>query len=294
MAETRIDVESVKVHSYRNHLGYLNPLVKSIRTEGLHRPIVVWTDGTLISGMRRLRAYFVLAEPTIPAVFVDTIEEAAKHMLGDNQDTTAAVNMTWSEICLLWRVLRALDGPAAVKRLNESRRRGVELRRLTQAGERPAGRRPSSEDYVLSIVCEPFGISVQTARRIESIWEVANGLHPSGHEEHRDEAAKIMQRVDGGEQSIWAGYQALMSLFPNAKRKRQATPEKAAATTAPKQIQHWEKALSVLEGVTAGIVELGSPHSDLTWDQVGPVYNRLAVVRRTIEQQLKQMKASNR
>lgn len=287
MTETHVRTELVRVSEIRKQAGSLSKLVRSIEKDGLHHPITVWSDGTLISGLRRLRAHMVMGRDTIPAVFVHTIEEAAKRMRLDLEDDTCALPMRWSEVCTLWHLLRTLDAPACAKRMDEARRRGVELRRLTQAGQRPPGRRKRpSEDYALTVISEPYGISVQTARRVEVVWQTANGVIDAP--DRRDRARAIMKDIDTGE-SIWSGHQKLMELTP-----RQRTPKKKPETTTPaaaaKQLQAWEKALPLLEGVVAGMVELGPPNPELTWNQVGPVHTRLAAVRRTLEQQIKKMK----
>ena len=287
MTETSIATASVRVSEIRKHPGSLTKLISSIKQDGLHQPITVWSDGTLISGFRRLRSHLVMGRDTIPAVFVSTIEEAAKRLRLDLEDDTCAVPMKWSEVCTLWHLLRTLDTPACAKRLDEARRRGVELRRLTQAGQRPPGRRKRpSEDYALTVISEPFGISVQTARRVEVVWQTANGVIDAP--ERRTKAREIMQAIDSGE-SIWSGHQKLMDLTPR-QRVRKKKPETAPAAAAAKQLQAWEKSLPLLEGVVAGLVELGPPNPDLTWNQVGPVHTRLAAVRRTLEQQIKKMK----
>jgi ParB family chromosome partitioning protein len=289
--EVLIRCESVRMHPVRAKAGSLSALLKSIQTEGLHRPITVWSDGSLISGFRRLTAHYTLGRETIPAVFVHTVEDAAKRLLGDIQDDTCAKQMAWSEVCSLWHLMRTLDAPNAAKRADEARRRGVELRRQTQAGLRTPGRGArSSEDYVLTVLCEPFGISVQTARRVEVVWETANG-YTDADETLRRKAQQIMHDIDTGE-SIWSGHQKLMGLAPRV-RDRKKKPDLTPPAEAAKQLQAWEKSLPMLEGLIVGLVELGPPNPELTWEQVGPVHARLSAVRRTLEQKIKQMKEAS-
>jgi len=288
MEEVLIRCESVRTHPVRAKVGSLSPLVKSIQTEGLHRPITVWSDGSLISGSRRLTAHYALGRESVPAVFVHTIEDAAKRLIGDIEDETCAKKMSWSEVCTLWHLLRTLDAPAAAKRADDARRRGVELRKQTQAGLRPPGRKSrNSEDYALGVICEPFGISVQTARRVEIIWQTANG-HIQIDPQRRAQAKQIMADVDTGE-SIWSGHQKLMGLAPRV-RDRKKKPDTTPPAEAARQLTAWEKSLPILEGLIVGLVELGPPNPELAWEQVGPVHARLSAVRRTLEQKIKQMK----
>jgi hypothetical protein len=48
-----------------------------------------------------------------------------------------------------------------------------------------------------------------------------------------------------------------------------------------------------MEGLVAGLVELGPPNAELTWEQVGPVHARLSAIRRDLEKMIKQMKELN-
>lgn len=292
--ERLIRTEAVRIPRTRDGNGSCLALANSIRDTGLERPITVWSDSTLISGQRRLVAHMLLKRDRIPAVFVNTIEDAAKRMLGDNQDDHLALPWKWSEVCRLWEVLRRLDGPAAIRRADASRRRGVELRRKTLAGQRNPGRAHGvkhSEDYVLSVICDPFGISGATAKRIETIYSMGYGL-TDAPDEKRELAREVMADIDAGA-SIWACYQRLMGVRgPVVSRPKAETPIESAP--AARQLTAWAKSLPQMEGLTAGLTELGAPNAELTWDQVGPVHIRLMAVRRELEKIIKQMRESNK
>lgn len=289
--ERTIRTESVRIPHLRDNYGSCAALGASIRDNGLHRPITLWSDGTLISGGRRLFAHLLVDKPRIQAVFVDTIEDAAKRLLGDNQDSLLATPMKWSEVCRLWELLRRLDAPAAVKRADEARRRGVELRRLTQSGQRKPGRVHSrSEDYVISVICEPFGISPATARRVEVIYQTGQGIIEDASDEKRELAREIMRDLDAGDK-IWPGYQRLMGVRNTVTRPRAVAPTEPAPVA--RQLAAWAKSLPQMEGLVAGLVELGPPNDGLTWDQVGPVHDRLTAVRREVDRIIKKMRESN-
>jgi len=292
-AETMMRTEAVRIPKYRDSYGSCLALSKSIDSEGLHRPITVWSDGTLISGGRRLRAHMLLDRPRIQTVFVNNIEDAAKRLLGDNQDGDLALPWKWSEVCRLWEVLRRLDAPAQAKRLDAARRRGVELRRATQSGKRKPGRASSrSDDYVLGVICEPFGISSGTARRIEVVWQTGYGTLDAT-DEKRELAREIMADLDGGA-TIWASYKRFMGSdpAPHPSRPKPIAPTEPAP--ASRQTTAWDRSLPQMEGLVAGLVELGAPNPDLTWAQVGPVHTRLMAVRRELEKIIKQMKETNK
>jgi hypothetical protein len=289
--EKTVRTESVRIPRLRDSYGSCLALGASIRDEGLRRPITLWQDGTLISGGRRLFAHLLMEKPRIQAVFVHTVEDAAKRLLGDNQDDYLAMAPKWSEVCRLWELLRRLDAPAAVKRADAARRRGVELRKQTQAGRRKPGRSHNrTDDYVLAVICEPFGISGATARRIEVVYNTAYGV-TEAPDEKRELAREVMRDIDN-DGSIWANYQRLTGarVAPPA-RPRPVAPIPSAA--APAQRTAWDRALPQMEGLVAGLAELGPPNAELTWEQVGPVQTRLMAVRRELEKIIKQMRETN-
>jgi hypothetical protein len=299
--ERDILIESVRTYPVRKSMGPLSGLGGSIKAEGLRQPLTLWTDGTLISGARRLRAHFLMAGALdgsqyrrIKAVFVDTIEDAAKRLTADMQDDVddSARPMKWSEVCRLWELLRRLDEPAAIKRAQAARRRGVELRRKTYTGERPPGRSPHhSDDYALSVLCEPFDISGSTARRLWSVYSMATGLRRVS-EERQAAAVAALAAIDSKESTISANYQRLMrgSITPVPAPPAAVVASAAAA----KQLTAWERSLPQLEGLTTGLSALGAPNSELAWEQVGPAHARLMKVRRDLDKIIRQMKETNK
>lgn len=296
MTETLVRIESVRVPTVRTEHGACKPLADDIETSGLEQPIVLWGDCTLISGRRRLIAYQLLQRDRIPAVFVHTIEEAAKRLLMDAQNARLSRPMTRSDICRLWQVLRRLDAPAAVKRHDAARRLGAELRAQTQAGKRPAGRSQNrSEDYFLSVMCEPFGFSGATARRIETIYEVATGIALAAPD-RVTLAKQIMKDFDRGE-PIWPGYQKFLDSRTTPKKvlKKAAPPPPPPVEQVPasKQVAAWEKTLPTLEGMVAGLVALGPFAAELGWAEIGPIHARLSVIRREMEKMIRTMKEKN-
>ncbi len=278
----------------------LADLGKSIRDEGLQHPITLWggnvpgSYGTLISGARRLRAYFVMAGAPdgrkfrhIPAVFVDTIEDAAKRLLADNQDERNYFPMKWVEVCRLWELMRKLDAPAALIRADVARRRGVELRRATLAGKRRPGKFSYSEDYVLHVLAEPFGISESTATRLWAIYVMSTD--PACALELRTAARRALEDIDAGNSSIYTNYTRLKSGRTTLPARRKTTGPIPPAPAA-RQLAAWERSLPQMEGLVAGLAELGPPHPDLTRKQVGPTQDRLAAVRRDLDKMIKTMK----
>lgn len=293
MTETVMRTDAVRIPRHRESKGSCVKLAASLRDEGQRRPIAVWRDGTLISGERRVFAALLMEIPRLNAVFVNTIEDAAKHLMLDNQDDYLATPQKWSEVCRLWQTLRRLDEPAAVKRAEAARRRGVELRRLTQAGKREPGRSHNrTDDYVLAVICEPFGVSPATAHRAETIWRAANGITEET-DERRELAREILAGFDNGD-PIWPGFERFRGERPTpVARPRIATPP-AAPQPATRQLATWDRTLPQLEGLLVGLIEQGAPNPDLTWDQVGPVHTRLKAVRRELEKIINGLKETSK
>lgn len=290
--ERLVRVEGIRIPITRESNGSCLALATSIRDQGLRQPITVWPNGTLISGQRRIVAHMLLKLDRIPAVFVNTIEDAAKRMLVDNLDVDGALPWKWKEVCRLWEMLRRLDEPAAVKRAADARTRGVELRRKSIAGQRKPGRAARSDDYVLSVICEPFGISAATAKRIETIHAMATGARPVP-DGQRQLARECLADIDDEGGSIWANYQRLIGGRRTAAMPRPKLDVQVPSAPAARQVAAWSRSLPQMEGLLAGLVELGSPHTSLTWEQVGPVHARLSAVRRELERMIKQMRENN-
>jgi hypothetical protein len=288
--EQLVHIDAIRVPPIRDTFGVLSPLGDSLCTEGMRHPVVLWKDGTLISGSRRHRASVLLGSPTIPAVFVDTIEDAAKRLLIDNEDDYLALPPKPTEVCRLWELLRRLDRPAATARAEAARRRGVELRRLTQAGKRPQGRAGHSEDYVLATLSGPSGFSLTTAKRLWAIYTMAYG--PRATPPRSEQAREALVSIDAGETGIHANYTRLISGRGPAPRMADTPPPPETAPAA-RQITAWNRSLPQMEGLVAGLVELGPPNAALTWDQVSPVHARLMAVRRDIEKIIKKMRETN-
>jgi len=290
VTETSIRVAALRIPRHRISSGSCLDLGRSLRDEGQRRPVAVWRDGTLISGERRAFAAMLLEIPRLQAVYVSTIEDAAKHLMLDNQDVHLAAPMKWSEVCKLWQTLRRLDEPAAIKRREAARRRGVDLRRQTQSGKRLPGRSQArTDDYVLSVICEPFAVSVATAARVEYIYRTATGLMEVS-DEKRALAKRLMADLDDGA-PVWPAHQKLrgdeLAARPSPIRRASAPVDSAPAA---KQLSAWARAVPQMEGLISGLVELGPPHPDLTWGQVGPVHASFSAIRREMEKIIKKMR----
>lgn len=294
--EGHMRVESVRIPGYRATPGSCRDLAKSIDSDGLRHPITVWSDGTLVSGERRLRAHILLGRDSIPAMFVSTIEDAAKRLLADNQDDHLARPMLPSDMCRLWSRMRILDEPAAIQRSAESRRRGVHLRREVLSGARKPGRAPgggSGEEYLITVMSEPFGLSAATAARTDRIYRTGYTDAFDASDADRELARALMKDLDDGATSVWSAYQVLLGHEKVARPKKGSTAKITSPTvsvSSSKQLTALDKALPLMEGAMQGLTALGAIHKDLTWEQVGPYHARLRRIRRDMEKMINQMR----
>lgn len=139
----------------------------------------------------------------------------------------------------------------------------------------------------MGIVGEPFGMAEATASRLWAVYRLATS--PALPDNRRAQAIRAMEAIDSGESSIWASYAALIS-NRRATVSRVRTVAPASSAPAARQRAAYDRAVPQLEGLIAGLTELGPPHPDQTWSQVGPVHARLMKVRRDLEKIIKNMK----
>jgi len=109
-------------------------------------------------------------------------------------------------------------------------------------------------------------------------------------DEKRELAREVMRAIDESG-NVWANYQRLTGARNTVSRPRPVeTVEPAPARgRSPRGTSPCRK----MEGLTAGLIELGPPNPGLTWDLVEPVHARLMAVRRDLEKIIKQMRESN-
>ena len=67
--------------SFRRELGDLSDLTASIQTLGLLCPIVITSDGVLISGRRRLEAMRQLGHATVPVWIASEVSDKLRTLL---------------------------------------------------------------------------------------------------------------------------------------------------------------------------------------------------------------------
>ena len=167
---------------FRNNLGDLKYLTKSISDIGLLHPIVVDENNNLIAGRRRLKACDSLGWEKIP-VHIVSLEDLKR---GEFDENAIRKNFTASEMVAVKRYYEPEVKAEAKKRQEELGR--------TQ-GKDPSGKFPEGvKGDTRDIVAKFAGVSGRTLEKAEDIVEAA--------EADPETFGDILERVDSGKTSI--------------------------------------------------------------------------------------------
>jgi len=115
-------VDSITVgRRHREDLGDLDPLVESIRRDGLLQPITITPDGHLICGARRLAAIKRLGWKTVNVWVRSGISDRLGHLLAEQDDNLLHKPLTQLEAAALYRELKELLAEDAARRQEATR-----------------------------------------------------------------------------------------------------------------------------------------------------------------------------
>jgi N6-adenosine-specific RNA methylase IME4 len=117
---TRPIAEITVGRRHRIDFGDLDALARSIDSIGLLHPVVIRTDGRLIAGARRLRAFKQLGRDKIPVTVIDL----DKIVLGEHAENVERKDFTFAEAVDILRAVRPLEEKAAKERQAEGQREG--------------------------------------------------------------------------------------------------------------------------------------------------------------------------
>jgi ParB-like chromosome segregation protein Spo0J len=160
MSESRsIDVIK-REKRYRNSLGDLGSLAKSIKDVGLLHPIVITSNNELVAGERRLEACKSLGWSEIPVRVVD-LDNIAQ---GEYAENAERKDFLPSEIDAIRRALQPQEKAAAKERQTASLKRGSKspFRKLSGTGQ-------ETRDKIGHFA----GMSGRTVEKIAAICEAA-------------------------------------------------------------------------------------------------------------------------
>jgi Predicted transcriptional regulators len=120
-------VDSIVVgRRHREDLGDLDPLVESIRRDGLLQPITITPDGHLICGARRLAAIKRLGWKTVNVWVRSGISDRLGRLLAEQDDNLLHKPLTQLESAALYRELKTLLAEDAARRQEATRFRPAE------------------------------------------------------------------------------------------------------------------------------------------------------------------------
>lgn len=105
---------------HRKDYGDIDGLAESIKQVGLLHPVVVRSDGRLIAGERRLRAFSALGHDDVPVTIVD-LEQLS---LGEHAENTQRKDFTLSEGVAVAEALIEYERDRAAKRKIEGASKG--------------------------------------------------------------------------------------------------------------------------------------------------------------------------
>lgn len=94
--------------SYRRELGDLTDLTTSIQTLGLLCPIVITSDGVLISGRRRLEVMRQLGHATVPVWIASEVSDKLRTLLAIQDDNFLHKHFTTTEKAALYAEYKTL------------------------------------------------------------------------------------------------------------------------------------------------------------------------------------------
>ena len=115
-------VDSIIVgRRHREDLGDLDPLVESIRRDGLLQPITITLDGHLICGARRLAALKLLGIKTVNVWVRSGISDRLGQLLAEQDENVLHKPLTQLEAAALYRELKTLLAEDAARRQEATR-----------------------------------------------------------------------------------------------------------------------------------------------------------------------------
>lgn len=115
-------VESIAVgRRHRQDLGDLEPLIESIRRDGLLQPVTITPNGHLICGARRLAAIKRLGWKTVNVWVRAGLSDRLGQLLAEQDDNLLHKPLTQLEAAALYRELKAVLAEDAARRQEATR-----------------------------------------------------------------------------------------------------------------------------------------------------------------------------
>lgn len=195
LLETEVRIESVRVAGrYRQDLGDVDELARSIRDIGLLNAITLTPDNRLVAGERRLEACRRLGWETIPARVVATLDSAVQELLAERDENTARKEMTITEKVALGAALEKLVEPVAADRRRAGAVRGGRASGAEQ-GSSPERRTLEKNPRTIDVVGAALGMGASTYARARVVVDAATTAEDETVRQVAEEAAARMDET---------------------------------------------------------------------------------------------------
>ena len=115
-----VPISEIKIGKRRRKdMGDLNELIASVEHLGLLHPVVIGTDGSLIVGERRVRAFKKMGRETIPAYTAKSLDDVKLRLEAERDENTCRKAFAKSEAVAVARAIEAIEEPKALERMSE-------------------------------------------------------------------------------------------------------------------------------------------------------------------------------
>jgi ParB-like chromosome segregation protein Spo0J len=277
--EKTVAIEWVRVEGrYRQDLGDVEALAKSIASEGLINAITVTSDGRLVAGERRLAAVRLLGHDFIDARVVDNLSDAASLLRAERDENTERKDMTPEELVRLGKALEDLERPRALERKAEAGRSAAPGR----PAERPDPQNGSLGE-VRNVVADALGISPMSYYRAKTVVEAADDKDAAAETQDAAKAALAEMNETG---NVTAAYEKV-----RGRRGPLATnPQKPTLSTARQQRKAIDAAIVKLSGLGHGLKQIEVLHPDITSEEAAQWVGDLSEARLVIERLIKRLR----
>ena len=167
-------VESIAVgRRHREDLGDLDPLIESIRRDGLLQPITITPDGHLICGARRLAAIKRLGWKTANVWVRSGLSDRLGQLLAEQDDNLLHKPLTQLEAATLYRELKALLAEDAARRQEATRFRPADQAREDGGANLAPPQSPAGKARVQAAQMVTGRNSYTTLERIGQLEDLA-------------------------------------------------------------------------------------------------------------------------
>lgn len=220
-----VTIESVQVVGrHRKDLGNLLTLAASIADVDLINPITLTRDGRLVAGQRRLEACRWLGWDTIPARFIDNLDDAAKLLRAERDENTERKEMLPSEKASLGAALEEIERASALERQRQAgREHGRGIAPSSQEGSYSAD---DLDSETKAVVGEALGMGRTAYYALASVHKLMTDEAAPADE--RALAKQTMEALDSG-----AGLQPTVNKMRGALRAKREAQEAKTAALAP-------------------------------------------------------------